>query len=348
MQRQASEETRAPERQRKNSTGLPDRLKAGIETLSGLSLDDVHVHYNSTKPAQLQALAYTQGTDIHVAQGQEKHVSHEAWHVVQQKQGMVQPTMQVSGVAINDDVRLEREADVMGARAARTLVTAPSEGRYGGGSPPRAQHAGQGMLQDQQPHDAGASRTVQRYRIVNGPQYTLDRGRAGTSELEVALDGTIGSQSANSPTPQSTQTVPGRDAIRTQYNMHSANEPFAMHLVNGRLGGSGAHWQNLAWGTHNFNVQHTNRWELYRQAEAGAYKSGFMGLKVQAFYKSNDRNDPADFYFLNSLQCSHRLLDADRDVIDAWQTVTITDGQRHEEADPDYVEDADVDMDDHY
>lgn len=96
-----------------NKTGLPDDLKSGIENLSGYSMDDVRVHYNSNKPTQLQALAYTQGTDIHVAPGQEKHLPHEAWHVVQQKQGRVQPTMQIQGVNVNDDEGLEKEADVM-------------------------------------------------------------------------------------------------------------------------------------------------------------------------------------------------------------------------------------------
>lgn len=97
-----------------NNTGLPDNLKAGIENLSGFSMDDVKVHYNSDKPAQLQALAYAQGTDIHIAPGQEKHLPHEAWHVVQQKQGRVQPTMQLQGVNVNDNEGLEREADRMG------------------------------------------------------------------------------------------------------------------------------------------------------------------------------------------------------------------------------------------
>ncbi|WP_219011015.1 hypothetical protein, partial [Aquimarina litoralis] len=41
--------------QRKNNTGLPDTLKSGIENLSGYSMDDVKVYYNSSKPAQLQA-----------------------------------------------------------------------------------------------------------------------------------------------------------------------------------------------------------------------------------------------------------------------------------------------------
>jgi len=99
-----------------NQTGLPDEIKAGVENLSGYSLHNVRVHYNSPKPAQLQALAYTQGTEIHVASGQEEHLPHEAWHVVQQMQGRVKPTMQMKGVQINEDLGLEREADVMGAK----------------------------------------------------------------------------------------------------------------------------------------------------------------------------------------------------------------------------------------
>lgn len=100
-----------------NKTGLADHLKAGIESLSGVSLDDVEVHYNSSQPAQLGALAYAQGSDIHIAPGQEKHLPHEAWHVVQQAQERVSPNVQLSDVAINTDPALEREADEMGAKA---------------------------------------------------------------------------------------------------------------------------------------------------------------------------------------------------------------------------------------
>lgn len=107
-----------PIQRAENNTGLPDSLKTGVESLSGYSLNDVSVHYNSQKPAQLNAHAYAQGTDIHVAPGQEKHLPHEAWHVVQQKQGRVKPTMQMKGnVNINDDVGLEKEADVMASIA---------------------------------------------------------------------------------------------------------------------------------------------------------------------------------------------------------------------------------------
>jgi len=108
-----------PIQKKENETGLPDQLKAGIENLSGQNLNGVKVHYNSPKPAQLQAQAYVQGTDIHLAPGQEKHLPHEAWHVVQQQQGRVQPTLQLKGdKLINDDTGLEQEADKMGSAAA--------------------------------------------------------------------------------------------------------------------------------------------------------------------------------------------------------------------------------------
>jgi hypothetical protein len=107
-----------PVQRKINNTGLPNNLKFGIENLSGHSMDDVKVHYNSDKPAQLNAHAYAQGTNIHLASGQEKHLPHEAWHVVQQKQGRVKPTIQMKGrVNVNDDKDLEKEADVMGAKS---------------------------------------------------------------------------------------------------------------------------------------------------------------------------------------------------------------------------------------
>jgi hypothetical protein len=102
-----------------NRTGMPLPLKAGLEQLSGLDLSAVRVHYNSDKPAQLNALAFTQGHEIEVGPDQERYLPHEAWHVVQQAQGRVKPTMQMKdGVPVNDDAGLEREADAMGTKAA--------------------------------------------------------------------------------------------------------------------------------------------------------------------------------------------------------------------------------------
>lgn len=107
-----------------NNTGLPDNLKSGIESLSGMSMDHVKVHFNSDRPAQLNAHAYAQGSEIHVAPGQEQHLPHEAWHVVQQAQGRVKPTMQMKGDApANDNASLESEADAMGKIASQHLTT---------------------------------------------------------------------------------------------------------------------------------------------------------------------------------------------------------------------------------
>jgi len=100
-----------------NNTGMSDELKSGIENLSGMDMSDVRVHKNSSKPAQLNAHAFAQGSEIHLGAGQEKHLPHEAWHVVQQKQGRVKPTVEVSGQHVNDDAALENEADIMGTKA---------------------------------------------------------------------------------------------------------------------------------------------------------------------------------------------------------------------------------------
>lgn len=117
-QRQAiDEEEPVQARADEGRGGLPGGLRTGMEALSGVDLSDVQVHRNSDRPAQLNALAYAQGSDIHLAPGQEQHLPHEAWHVVQQKQGRVAATAQLAGTNINDDEELEREADAMGEKA---------------------------------------------------------------------------------------------------------------------------------------------------------------------------------------------------------------------------------------
>ncbi|MES2277770.1 MAG: DUF4157 domain-containing protein [Bacteroidota bacterium] len=107
----------APSPATDNSNDLPHQLRQGVEALSGISMADTSVHYNSSAPAQIGALAYAAGNQIHLGSGQEQHLPHEAWHVVQQKQGRVKPTLQAKGLAINDNPALETEADIMGQRA---------------------------------------------------------------------------------------------------------------------------------------------------------------------------------------------------------------------------------------
>ena len=120
---------RADERERPRSSsmsgGLPLGLRAGIERLSGLSMDDVRVHYNSEQPREVGADAFAARSDIHVAPGAERHLAHEAWHVVQQKQGRVPAQSRIAGAPVNTDPALEREADRFGHRAQQLGAAGP-------------------------------------------------------------------------------------------------------------------------------------------------------------------------------------------------------------------------------
>ena len=99
-----------------NRTGIPAQLKERMEQHTGVSLGDVRVHYHSDLPARLDALAYTQGNQVYIGAGQERHLPHELGHVVQQKLGKVRAdTRHESGVLMNTDAKLEREADEIGA-----------------------------------------------------------------------------------------------------------------------------------------------------------------------------------------------------------------------------------------
>ncbi|MFZ5962460.1 eCIS core domain-containing protein [Thalassococcus sp. BH17M4-6] len=122
--------------------GLPQSLAHGIEQLSGVSMAGVRVHRNSAEPAKVGALAYAQGRTIHLGPGQDRHLPHEAWHVAQQAQGRVKPTLQSKGVAINDDPALESEADTMGAKAAQFRVSAATPALTAGGQRAPAQMIG--------------------------------------------------------------------------------------------------------------------------------------------------------------------------------------------------------------
>jgi Domain of unknown function (DUF4157) len=103
---------------RDNANGMPHALRTNLESLSGFDLSSVRVHRNSTKPDRLNALAYTQGSDIYLAPGEERHLPHEGWHVVQQMQGRVAAAgLRIGGDVVNHDPTLESEADRMGARA---------------------------------------------------------------------------------------------------------------------------------------------------------------------------------------------------------------------------------------
>ncbi|WP_437322462.1 eCIS core domain-containing protein [Sorangium sp. So ce394] len=110
-----------------NLTGIPSPVKAKMEAAFAADFSGVRVHPSSSRAVALGALAYTQGSEIHVAPGQwapettrgQELLGHELAHVVQQRAGRVQATAQYKGIKLNDAPALEAEADAMGARAAR-------------------------------------------------------------------------------------------------------------------------------------------------------------------------------------------------------------------------------------
>ena len=150
-----------PVQRKTKSNGLPHQLKANMEQMSGVDLSDVTVQRNSDKPAQLQAEAYAQGSDIHLAPGKEQHLPHEAWHVVQQKQGRVQPTFQANnGVGINDHPGLEKEADVMGAKAQQGPMAES-------GLPIQAKQSTNGVIQAKNPKKYPFTASVYKAKSLN-------------------------------------------------------------------------------------------------------------------------------------------------------------------------------------
>jgi len=120
------------QRNKKAATGQSSlgeyQIKENVSQLTGTDVTDAKVHYNSSKPAQLQAEATAQGTEVHLASGKEQHLGHELTHVAQQKQGRVQPTIQANnGVGINNDPKLEKEADDIGDQASQGVVNSSKE-----------------------------------------------------------------------------------------------------------------------------------------------------------------------------------------------------------------------------
>ena len=92
-------------------------------------MDGVNVHYDSSQPANSPPSLHT-GPRHPRRAGQEGHLPHEAWHLVQQAQGRVKPTMRMKdGVPVNDDQGLEHEADVMGAKAVSAWQLGPCRNR---------------------------------------------------------------------------------------------------------------------------------------------------------------------------------------------------------------------------
>lgn len=108
-------------------------LREALERALGADFSAVQIHVGSPRATEFGALAFTQGHDIHVAPGRwmphttsgRRLLGHELGHVMQQRGGRVRSNASRLGVELNDEPRLEREADAMGERAARALGVMP-------------------------------------------------------------------------------------------------------------------------------------------------------------------------------------------------------------------------------
>jgi len=111
---------------------LPGSIRRSMEHSFGMDFSGVRVD-ERPEAAALGARAFTRGTDIHFAPGQyrldsvagRELLGHELTHVAQQARGAARGTKRVGGVIVNDSPPLEREADVLGARAARGQKVGP-------------------------------------------------------------------------------------------------------------------------------------------------------------------------------------------------------------------------------
>jgi len=112
---------------------LPAGVQSKMERAFGADFSAIRVHQDGAADA-VGAQAFARGTDLHFAPGRydphsqagQELLGHELAHTVQQAQGRVGASAQPRGGAIHSDAGLEREADDLGARAARGEIVAAS------------------------------------------------------------------------------------------------------------------------------------------------------------------------------------------------------------------------------
>ncbi|MDV6342330.1 HNH endonuclease [Nitrosomonas sp. Is24] len=252
-----------------NNTGLPDNLKSGIENLSGMSMDSVRVHYNSSQPAQLNALAYAQGTDIHVAPGQEQHLPHEVRPVMQQEQERVNPATQMKGVVQRDEDRDKSYAKI---GAMSTLGLLGGAALLGGALPTLGLLAGGAIVGGA--IGWGASRLRESF-LPEGPSTSLapveDSFEYGHDEEEG-----LGEQESN-------LKAATRDDVKPE--LYGEIEELTTMFGNLSLNESGKSTQYMS-----ANRYNTQQFKLMPGATVFQLARG-SGPSYQEYYKSNSHGD---------------------------------------------------------
>lgn len=106
---------------------LPAALQVKMGRSLGFDFSAIRIFPNSPAATDACALALTRGSAIHFAPGHyapeaeqgQAIIGHELAHAAQQRLGLVRSTKKQGGLTVSDDAALERDATLMGTRAAR-------------------------------------------------------------------------------------------------------------------------------------------------------------------------------------------------------------------------------------
>lgn len=326
----------------RNNTGLPDTLKSGMERISGMGLDDVRVHYNSPQPAAVQAHAYAQGNDIHLAAGQERHLPHELGHVVQQAQGRVNPTTSIAGVAVNDNPRLENEATQMGHSALqrsviqRALITdkdiKPKSGSNYEWKKHRTNYSDDGDEKIAEGLGAKIKKSTKTLKTKITWAAVDNKSKEGTSMTAAPLgpDHKLGSN------PQS-----GGGKIwnmrRKQLQDYTGESYVAGHLLSAKLGGPGNLANNLTAIPQSANIKHSDRIEGPIK-KAVNEEGKWVSYQLDVEYTGKGRNRHA-----SQLTATVSQIDSEGNVIEPSNRDLIKIDPPKKKADSDSGSDSDSD-----
>ncbi|MDV2996751.1 MAG: hypothetical protein N4J56_006456 [Chroococcidiopsis sp. SAG 2025] len=161
------------ESSKKPGEPLPIAVQQKMETAFGTDFSKVRIHQGS-EAEKLGAIAYTQGEDIHFAPNQyhplsptgQQLLGHELAHILQQRARRV--AVPQTGIPLNTNATLEREADAMGAKAAmgETVQMVASRSNLSPQSLPRSPL--QAMLWRKKRHEAKDDSTLKSLVTLGG------------------------------------------------------------------------------------------------------------------------------------------------------------------------------------
>jgi hypothetical protein len=217
-----------------NKPASGDSLHAKLLSrfLNNNAFRGVNVHFNSEKPAQFDAEAYTKGNDIYLGQGRESFLPHEFGHIIQQRQGKVEPTGTENGVQVNDDPQFEAEATKIGNEEVSGSGNASV-----GNCTPVIQFGKSSSLHDKKkssrrrrkPYELGVKKTA---------MYTKELGGGGKKRIKMK----IGQRGAKVSDQKRLMRIYKR---KVSGRTHESEHVIGYSAVSGALGRSGKGFEGL-------------------------------------------------------------------------------------------------------